>query len=136
MFNMHVGIDVVELYILSFGGGDEKNVEEECNDGARVDLNDPWWDDKISDDDDVFDVEYRVNSAGPSEEGTSISRIQTVKCDGDEDGDEDEDEDEDEDGSGDGDEYGDDEYEEEDDDGIIAEDTNMAQVVHLLIVSS
>ncbi|GLT70486.1 hypothetical protein SLA2020_425620 [Shorea laevis] len=128
---MHVGIDVVELYILSFGGGDEENAEEECNDGGRVDLNDPWWDDKISDDDDVFDVEYRVNGAGPSGEGTSNSRIQTVRCVGDEDGDEDGGEDGDGDGDEDGDEDGEDgdgdgdeEYEEGDDDGITAEDTN------------
>jgi hypothetical protein len=55
----HVDTPIAVLYIVSFqndGGGDGEDWEndEEGDDGGRVDLNDPWWDDKISDDDDVF----------------------------------------------------------------------------------
>jgi hypothetical protein len=52
----HVETPIVELYIVSFqddGGGDGEDDEEE-DVGGRVDLNDPWWDDKISDDNDCF----------------------------------------------------------------------------------
>jgi hypothetical protein len=67
----HVDTPIVVLYIVSFqndGGVDEKDWEndEEGDDGGRVDFNDPWWDDKISDDDDVFEEDYLVDSAGPS----------------------------------------------------------------------
>jgi hypothetical protein len=65
----HVDTHVVELYIVSFqsnvgeDGEDWENYEEE-DDGGRVDYNDTWWDDRISDDEDVFDC--LVDRAGPS----------------------------------------------------------------------
>jgi len=67
----HVDTPIVIFYIVSFQndwGGDEEDWEndEEGDDGGRVDFNDPWWDDKISDDDDVFEKDYLVDSDGPS----------------------------------------------------------------------
>jgi hypothetical protein len=69
MSSVHVENNVVELYIVSFqddgdGEGGEDDEEEDVR--GRVALNDPWWDDKISDDEDVFEVNYDVNRAGPS----------------------------------------------------------------------
>jgi hypothetical protein len=46
------------------GEGWEDDEDEDVR--GRVALNDPWWDDKISDDEDVFEVNYDVNSVGPS----------------------------------------------------------------------
>jgi hypothetical protein len=64
----HVDTPVVELYIVSFQSnagedGEDWENDEEGDDGGRVDYNDTWWDDKISDDEDVFDC--LVDSAGP-----------------------------------------------------------------------
>jgi hypothetical protein len=69
MSSVHVENNVVELYIVSFqddgdGEGGEDDEEEDVR--GRVALNDPWWDDKIKDDEDVFEVNYDVNRAGPS----------------------------------------------------------------------
>jgi hypothetical protein len=69
MSSVHVENNVVELYIVSFqddrdGEVGQDDEEEDVRD--RVALNDPWWDDKISDDEDVFEVNYDVNSVGPS----------------------------------------------------------------------
>jgi hypothetical protein len=71
MVAKHVDTPIVVLYIVSFqndrgGDGEDWENDEEGDDGGRVDLNDPWWDDKISDDDDVFEEDYLVDSAGPS----------------------------------------------------------------------
>jgi len=69
MSSVHVENNVVELYIVSFqddgdGEGGEDDEEEDVR--GRVALNDPWWDDKISDDEDVFEVNYDVNRVDPS----------------------------------------------------------------------
>jgi hypothetical protein len=69
MSSVHVENNVVELYIVSFqddrdGEGGQDDEEEDVRD--RVALNDPWWDDKISDDEDVFEVNYDVNRVGLS----------------------------------------------------------------------
>jgi hypothetical protein len=71
MASKHVETHIVELYIVSFrddGGGDGKDGEddEEEDVGGRVNLNDPWWDHKISDDDDVFEDDCNVDRVGPS----------------------------------------------------------------------
>jgi len=73
MSSVHVENNVVELYIVSFqddgdGDGDEEGWEDDEDEDVRgrVARNDPWWDDKISDDEDVFEVNYDVNRAGPS----------------------------------------------------------------------
>jgi hypothetical protein len=70
MSSVHVENNV-ELYIVSFqddGDGDGEGGEDDGEEDVRgrVALNDPWWDDKISDDEDVFEVNYDVNRAGPS----------------------------------------------------------------------
>jgi len=51
-----VDTPVVELYIVSFQSnvGEDGEDDEVGDDGGRVDYNDPWLDDKISDDKDVF----------------------------------------------------------------------------------
>lgn len=99
----HVDTPVVELYIVSFQsnvGEDGENWEndEEGDDGGRVDYNDTWWDDKISDEEEVFDC--LVDSAGPP---TMPEMDEGVEGDW-----EDEDEDGDGNGNGDGDGDGDD----------------------------
>jgi hypothetical protein len=69
MSSVHVENNVVELYIVSFqddrdGEVGQDDEEEDVRD--RVALNDPWWDDKISDAEDVFEVNYDVNRVGLS----------------------------------------------------------------------
>jgi hypothetical protein len=71
MSSVHVENNVVELYIVSFqddGDGDGEGWEDDKDEDVRgrVACNDPWWDDKISGDEDVFEVNYDVNRAGPS----------------------------------------------------------------------
>lgn len=88
----HVDTPVVELYIVSFQSnvgedGEDWENDEEGDDGGRVDLNDPWWDDKISDDDDVFEEDYLVDSAGPSTMPETDEGVEGDGEDGDGDGD-------------------------------------------------
>jgi hypothetical protein len=64
----YVDTPIVELYIVYFQSnvgedGEDWENDEEGDDGGRVDYNDTWWDDKISDDEDVFD--YLMDSDGP-----------------------------------------------------------------------
>jgi len=69
MSSVHVENNVVKLYIVSFqDDGDEEGGEDDEDEDVRdrVALNDPWWDDKISDDVDVFEVNFDVNKAGLS----------------------------------------------------------------------
>jgi hypothetical protein len=85
------------LFFLHDDGDGEGREDDENEDvRGRVALNDPWWDDKISDDEDVFEVDYDVNRAGPS-------TYECVEGDG-ENGNENENENEDGDGDGSGDE--------------------------------
>ncbi|XP_062164920.1 uncharacterized protein LOC133871496 [Alnus glutinosa] len=96
LVSKHVDTPVVELYIVSFQSnvgedGEEWENDKEGDDGGRVDYNDTWWDDKISDDEDVFD--YLVDSAGSptmleTDEGVEGDREDRDK-DGDGNGDED-----------------------------------------------
>ncbi len=64
----HDGHAILQLYIVSFGdgGGDEEDSQDDNEYGGRADLDDPWWDDKLTDTEDVFDVGVDVDSAGPS----------------------------------------------------------------------
>jgi hypothetical protein len=86
----HVDTPVVELYIVSFqsnvgeDGEDWKN-DEEGDDGDRVDYNDTWWDDKISDGEDVFDC--LVDSAGPLTMPETDEGVEGDREDGDGNGD-------------------------------------------------
>lgn len=84
MVASHTGHFIVHIYIVSFeevGANecDEEEYEEDDGGRSRVDWNDPWWADKLSDDDDLFDVDVDDtrdgggDGAGPStvNEGTS-----------------------------------------------------------------
>ncbi|XP_062170546.1 uncharacterized protein LOC133876254 [Alnus glutinosa] len=68
LFACHDGHAILQLYIVSFGdgGGDEEDSQDDNEYGGRADLDDPWWDDKLSDTEDVFDVGVDVDSSGPS----------------------------------------------------------------------
>jgi hypothetical protein len=70
MVEQHKTHNIVQLYIVSFEEGivDVFEGDDEDEDGARVDLNDPWWHDKISDEEDLFDVDVDddTHGAGPS----------------------------------------------------------------------
>jgi hypothetical protein len=59
MVEQHKTHNIVHLYIVSFEEGivDVFEEDNEDEDGGRVDLNDPWWHDKISDEEDLFDVD-------------------------------------------------------------------------------
>lgn len=97
MSSVHVENNVVELYIVSFqddedGKSGESGEDDEDEDvRGRIALNDPWWDNKISDDEDVFEVNYDVNRAGPSTyecvEGDGKNGDENGNEDGDESGD-------------------------------------------------
>jgi len=72
MVAKHVDTPIVVLYIVSFqndGGGvwEDWENDEKGDDGGKVDLNDPWWNDKISDDVDIFEEDYLVDSAAPQQ---------------------------------------------------------------------
>jgi hypothetical protein len=58
----HIGHFIVHFYIISFGewGGNE----EEEDDRGRVDLRNPWWADKLSDNEDLFDVDEDEGGGG------------------------------------------------------------------------
>jgi hypothetical protein len=58
---------ILQLYIVSFGEGegDENDSEDDNEYWGRVDLDYPWWDDKLTDTEDVFDVGVNVDRAGP-----------------------------------------------------------------------
>jgi hypothetical protein len=66
MVEQHKTHNIVHLYIVSFEEGivDVFEEDDEDEDGARVDLNDPWWHDKISDEEDLFDVDVDDVSGG------------------------------------------------------------------------
>jgi hypothetical protein len=59
MVEQHKSHNRVHLYIVSFEEGIVEDCEEEDEDKdvGRVDLNDPWWRDKISNAEDLFDVD-------------------------------------------------------------------------------
>jgi hypothetical protein len=64
----HEGVPIADLYIVSLkndGSVGEEDVVEDDN-ATKVCRDDPWWDDKISDDEDVFDVDYRENGSSAS----------------------------------------------------------------------
>ena len=64
----HKRVPIVDLYIVSFendGSVEEEDVVEDDN-AAKACWNDPWWDDKISANEDVFNVDYRENGSGAS----------------------------------------------------------------------
>ena len=54
------------LFLLKNDGSVEEEEEVEDDRAARICRNDTWWDDKISDNEDVFDVDYREKWTGTS----------------------------------------------------------------------
>jgi len=72
----HTGHVILELYIVSFGdgGGDEEDSEDDEY-GGRVDLDDPWWTDRLSDTEDLFDVGVDVGTSR-GDGGAGSSNVQ------------------------------------------------------------
>ncbi|XP_059438654.1 uncharacterized protein LOC132171372 [Corylus avellana] len=122
MVAKHTGHSVVHLFVVSFGEGvvDEEDEEDEDEDRGRVDLKDPWWRDRTSDDEDLFDVDLDDIDSGARPSNTKPNS-QEEEQDGDERGveegeDDIGDEHDNDEGEGDrGDEHGNDEGEGEDD---------------------
>jgi hypothetical protein len=69
---------ILELYIVSFGieGGGEEDSEEDDEYGGRVNFDYPWWADKLSDDEDLFDVDVGAG-AGPSNVQPDNPRVES-----------------------------------------------------------
>jgi hypothetical protein len=63
----HTGHVMLELYIVSF---------EDDEYGGRVNSDDPWWTDKLSDDEDLFDVDVGAG-AGPSNVQPDNPRVES-----------------------------------------------------------
>lgn len=80
MVACHIRYFIAHLYIISFGegGSDEEDYEEVDEDRGRVDLNDPWWADKISDDEDFFyvDLDKSDGGAGTSKTNCNTSNVE------------------------------------------------------------
>jgi hypothetical protein len=75
----HTGGHVIlELYIVSFGneGGDEEDGEEDDEYEGRVNFDDPWWADKLSDDEELFDVDVGAG-AGSSNVQPDNPRVES-----------------------------------------------------------
>ena len=71
----HKSHNVVHLYIVSF----EEGIVDEDEDGGRIDLNDPCWRDKISDDEDLFDVDVDDIDGGARPSKTKPNRSKIAK---------------------------------------------------------
>jgi hypothetical protein len=74
----HTGRVILELYIVSFGNerGGEEDSEDDDEYGRRVNFDDPWWADKLSEDEDLFDVDVGAG-AGPSNVQPDNHRVES-----------------------------------------------------------
>jgi hypothetical protein len=81
MVASHKSDNVVHLFVVSFGEDiiDVEDCEEDENVG-RVDLNDPWWRDTISDDEDIFDVDVDDIDGGARPSKTKPNGSNVVEC--------------------------------------------------------
>jgi hypothetical protein len=81
MVEQHKTHNIVHLYIVSFEEGivDVFKEDDEDEDGARVGLNDPWWHDKISDEEDLFDVDVDDVSGGAKPSSVVPNRSEFVR---------------------------------------------------------
>jgi hypothetical protein len=97
----HISHYIVHLYIVSFGEGggneddddEEDDYEDEDDHKGRVDLHDPWWADKLSDDKDLFDVDMDVGCIG-DEPSTQVGSQYDGNGEGGDEGDDDDNNDE------------------------------------------
>ena len=80
MVASHKSHNVVHLFVVSFGE-DLVDVEdcEEDEDVGRVDLNDHWWCDKISDGEDIFDADVDDIDGGARPSKTKPNRSKIAK---------------------------------------------------------
>ncbi|XP_059431694.1 uncharacterized protein LOC132165226 [Corylus avellana] len=82
MVGCHKGQYIVHLYVVCFGEGQgdvqDYEGEDENEEEDRVDYNDPWWKDKLSDDEDLFDVDVDVGDTGTGATGAGTSEVGTV----------------------------------------------------------
>jgi hypothetical protein len=88
MVGCHKEQVIVHLYAVCFEEG-QGDVEEYDEDEARVEYNDPWWKDKVSDVEDLFDVEVdtvdtrtRTSGAGTSGVGNGDNENEGDEEDG------------------------------------------------------
>jgi hypothetical protein len=74
----HTGHVILELYIVSFGneGGEEEGSEEDDEYGRRVNFDDPWWADKLSDDEDLFDIDVGAGAGAGAGAGVGPFNVQ------------------------------------------------------------
>lgn len=68
----HIGHNIIHLYIVSFGEGrgdegdnEEDDYKDENEYRARVGLHDPWWEGRLSDNEDLFDVDVDGGDGWP-----------------------------------------------------------------------
>ena len=66
MVEQHKNHNIVHLYIVSFEEGivDVCEGDDEDEDRGRADLNDPWWHARVSDEEDLFDVDVDDDCGG------------------------------------------------------------------------
>ncbi|XP_059441949.1 uncharacterized protein LOC132174284 [Corylus avellana] len=91
MVDYHTRHFIVHLYIVCFGDGQGDKVESEEDDDeeeVRVDFNDPWWKDKVSDDEDLFNVDVDLDDNRAETSGAAQSGDGDVDCDNENEGDE------------------------------------------------
>jgi hypothetical protein len=89
MVSCHKEQVIVHLYVVCFeeGQGDVEEYDEDDDDEeeARVDYNDPWWKDKVSDVEDLFDVKVDTVDTRTGASGAGTSGAETSGAgDGDE----------------------------------------------------
>lgn len=80
----HTRHSIVHLYRVSFEEGevdeDKNDDDDDDADRGKIDRNDPWWNDKISDDENLFDVDVDAGHVGarPSIKDYSASNVEAV----------------------------------------------------------
>ncbi|XP_059461906.1 uncharacterized protein LOC132190900 [Corylus avellana] len=88
MVGCHKGQFLVHLYVVCFGEGqgdvEEHEEEEDDEEEGRVDYNDPWWKDKVNDDEDLFDLDLDVGDTRARRSGAGTTGDGDIENEGDE----------------------------------------------------